>query len=190
MMKNEKRTASDYLGKFALLIRLILDSSSIDLLPLSRDTQALNLYVELEQLRFDHAFCYEINIDPELSQKDILVPGLLIQPYLENAILHGLSHSEKDKLRLQLTIGWQDGFIVYTVEDNGIGRKKSAEYNQQNKRTHKSRGMAITRERINILNQQFQADGKISVTDLETADGRPAGTKVEVMFKGVNDAGT
>ncbi len=190
MMKNEKRTASDYLGKFALLIRLILDSSSTELLPLSKDMQALKLYVELEQLRYDHGFQFELCLDEALTHRDFAVPGLLIQPYLENAIIHGLSHSIGQDRLLQLKVQMDQDYLVYSIEDNGVGRAKSALYNERNQRRHKSRGMDISRERVHILNRQYAADGKIQITDLLSATGEPAGTKVEVSFKVLYDAET
>jgi ligand-binding sensor domain-containing protein len=185
MMKNEKRLASSYLNKFARLVRMILDSSRNELVPIIRDMEALQLYVDLEQLRFNNKFSFHMQIDPVLRDSDHRVPSLLIQPYVENAIVHGLAHSEKDGLRLSIA-AWLDGeYVNYLIEDNGIGRQLSAMYNRQNKPHHKSVGLKITEERINIFNQQQRAKGHVSIVDLHDQDGLATGTRVEIKIKAI-----
>src|SRR4030095_8014707 len=98
-----------------------------------RDMEALRLYVDLEQLRFNHKFCFKLQVDPTLLNNDYKVPALLIQPYVENAIVHGLAHSEREDLNLTVSAFMEEEYIHYCIEDNGIGRKLSYEYNRQNK---------------------------------------------------------
>ncbi|MEP6713393.1 MAG: histidine kinase, partial [Ferruginibacter sp.] len=185
MLKNEKRTASDYLGKFALLIRMILDSSRNELVPFTKDIQALHLYVELEQLRFDNKFIYKNSIDPLLMNGDYLVPPLLIQPFVENAIIHGLSQTDRENPELMLTIILENNYITYTIQDNGIGRKQSGNYTKQNKQLHKSMGVQITQERISIFNRQHNAQSSVTISDLYEKDGTSSGTSVRVTIKGI-----
>jgi ligand-binding sensor domain-containing protein len=185
MMQNEKRLASSYLNKFARLIRMILDSSRTELVPLSKDMEALQLYVDLEQLRFNHKFCFKLNVDPLLLNGDYRVPALLMQPYVENAIVHGLAHSERDDLMLSVTAFLKEEYIHYQIEDNGIGRQLSAQYNQKNKPNHKSLGLMITEERILIFNRQQNANGKVVISDLFDKNHQPSGTKVHITIKAV-----
>lgn len=182
MMKNDKRMASSYFHKFASLIRMILDSSRNELVSFAKDMEALQLYVELEQLRYGHKFQYKAIMDPRLLDGDYPVPPLLIQPYVENAILHGLAQSDKEELALVVEAGFDDDYLIYTIQDNGIGREKAATYKPQ-RLPYKSMGMQITRERISILNQQQQANGEIEITDLYDEDRQPCGTKVRVRLK-------
>ncbi|MEO5892892.1 MAG: histidine kinase [Ferruginibacter sp.] len=183
MMQNEKRLASDYLNKFARLIRTILDSSRNEVLPLSKDLEALQLYIDLQQLRFNKKFCYETVIDPNLQNGDYKVPSLIIQPYVENAIEHGLAHSEREDLKLTVKVNLVKDFILYIIEDNGIGRVQSAEYNSQNKPYHKSVGLKITENRVHIFNGSYSGQDNIVIKDLYDASGQAIGTRVSVKIK-------
>ncbi|MEP6926472.1 MAG: histidine kinase [Ginsengibacter sp.] len=183
MMQNEKRKASDYLHKFSLLIRTILESSRNELTTIPLDMEALKLYVELEQMRFNNKFCYKENIDPRLITGDYNVPSLLIQPYVENAIAHGIAHSDRADLKLKVSAILENDYIKYVIEDNGIGRNQSADYNKLNKLHHKSLGLQITRDRIHLFNREQNFDEYIKIIDLYNSDNKPAGTRVEVKIK-------
>lgn len=183
IMQNDRRQASDYLNKFSKLIRSILDSTRNDVVPLAKDMEVLKLYVELEQLRFNNKFSYHTHIDPQLLQGDYRVPSLLIQPYLENAIVHGVAHSDNKDLQLTVTATLEGEKIKYTIQDNGVGRNKSAEYNLQNKPKHKSVGLQITAERIAQFNGEDNNKEAIVFTDLLKDNDEPNGTKVEIQIK-------
>jgi two-component sensor histidine kinase len=183
MMQNEKRLASDYLNKFSRLIRSILDSSLNELVPIAKDMEALQWYVDLQQLRLNNKFSYHTAIEPLLLQGDFKVPSLLIQPFVENAIEHGLSHSDKNNLSLTVKAVLQNEHIIYTIEDNGIGRKKSAEYNYQNKPYHKSVGLSITTDRLRILNKDAYNANSVQITDLYDSNNEPSGTRVTLKIK-------
>ncbi|MBS1621135.1 MAG: histidine kinase [Bacteroidetes bacterium] len=185
MMQNEKRLAISYLNKFARLIRMILDSSRAELVPLTKDLEALKLYVDLEQLRFKNKFNFRLEVNPELLRDNYRVPPLLIQPYVENAIIHGIAHSEKKDLYVSVTVTLLDEYIQYIVLDNGIGRQMSGSYNQQNKPNHKSLGLAITSERIKIFNKENRANGQVTITDLFDNNHQPSGTEVDIFIKAV-----
>jgi hypothetical protein len=184
MMQNEKRKASDYLHKFALLIRTILESSRNDITSVALDMEALKLYIDLEQMRFNNKFAYNEEIDPRLIDGDYNVPSLLIQPYVENAIVHGIAHSDKENLKLTVTATLESDYIKYVIEDNGIGRSKSSDYNKMNKlHHHTSVGLKITEDRIHLFNKSPHSNGHIKITDLYDENARATGTKVEVKIK-------
>jgi hypothetical protein len=183
MMQNEKRKASDYLHKFALLIRTILESSRNELTSVSLDMEALQLYIDLEQMRFNNKFTYKETIDPKLLSGDYTVPTLLIQPYVENAIVHGIAHSDRTDLKLNVSATLENDYIKYVIEDNGIGRCQSADYNKLNKLHHKSVGLKITEDRVLLFNQEEVLNGYIKIIDLFNADNSSNGTRVEVKIK-------
>ena len=183
IMQNEKRLASDYLNKFARLIRMILDSSRNEMVPLAMDMEALKLYIELEQLRFNHKFNYQSYVDPELLNGDYKVPSLLIQPYVENAIVHGIAHSDNSNLQLTVNATLEGDVIQYLIQDNGIGRKQAGEYNNRNKPGHQSVGLRITQDRILHFNQKQTTNDAIKITDLTDDHRQPTGTRVEVRIK-------
>lgn len=185
IMKNEKLLASGYLNKFARLIRMILDSSRSDLVPLTKDLEALRLYVDLEQLRFNDKFCFKLDVEPVLSNGDYKVPPLLVQPYVENAIVHGLAHSERKNLFISVAVSLNGESIKYVIRDNGIGRQMAEVYNRQIKPYHKSSGLTITEQRINIFNKEQHASGQVKITDLYDDNKKPAGTEVEIMIKAI-----
>lgn len=185
IMRNEKRLASDYLNKFARLIRMILDSSRTEVVPIAKDMEALQLYIDLEQLRFNNKFSYKTYIDPALLGGDYRAPSLLIQPYVENAIVHGLAHSDEDNLNLTVTATLENDKIKYVVQDNGVGREKSGEYNRQNKPYHQSVGLKITEDRINLFNHEKDKHDAVRITDLYDEHRIPDGTKVEITINAV-----
>ncbi len=172
--------AVKYLNKFAKLMRVILNNSDKPTVAIEDDLEALKLYLELEQMRFEDKFEYTFVVDENVDLDYDIMPPMLLQPYVENAILHGLT-PRKDKGLLTITIRNEEQFIVCTITDNGIGRKKAAEI----KRTmpgnkHKSLGMKITEERLRILNEISQSKHSVKIIDLINDDGSAAGTTVEL----------
>jgi ligand-binding sensor domain-containing protein len=185
IMKNEKWLASDYLNKFARLFRMILHSSRNELVPFSKDMEALQLYVDLERLRYNNKFVYQTDIDPVLTDGEYRVPSLLVQPYVENAIVHGLGLSTRDDGYVRVAATLNGEYICYRITDNGVGRVRAREVRRINNPNHRSVGLAITENRINIFSHQQNSAGRVSITDLSNEDGTAAGTQVEVMIKAV-----
>jgi hypothetical protein len=185
IMQNKERQASDYLNKFARLIRIILENSHHNLITISRDMEALQLYVDLEQFRFNNKFSYQLDIEKELTEDNYQIPPLLIQPFVENAIVHGLANSDHPNLRLSITLKSEGDYIKYTIEDNGVGRRNAASYRLQNQTNHKSVGLNITRERINIFNRQRNFGDEVKIIDLYNEKGDAAGTRCEIRIKPV-----
>lgn len=178
ILQNNKAQASEYLTKFSRLVRLILQNSQAALITLESELESLQLYLELEAVRFDDEFEYKIKVDEELDVEVIKVPPLIIQPYAENAIWHGLMH-KKEKGHLEIEIYQQDDDVLCCkITDDGIGRKKASELKSKSASTHKSMGMRITADRIAIFQQKKQLDTTIVITDLTLPDGSAGGTEV------------
>jgi hypothetical protein len=177
ILKNEKKEASEYLSKFSKLIRLILDNSRQTKIPLSQDLNALCLYLELEKLRFQDNFSYSIHIDDAISTESVFIPPLLIQPIVENAIWHGLLPKVAAS-HIQITMKLNGIFLDCTVEDNGIGRKKSAEMKTGQVLEKSSVGIHATEQRLRLLFNNDKAKKLLEITDLFDITGNPAGTRV------------
>lgn len=177
ILQNKQARASEYLTKFSRLVRLILQNSQSALIPLESELESLQLYLELEAVRFDHHFEFKINLENNLDVSALKVPPLIIQPYAENAIWHGLMHKE-EKGHLEIELYQQENVLCCRITDDGIGRKKAAELKSKSGPAHKSMGMKITASRIEMLQQKKQLDKHIKITDLVLADGNAGGTEV------------
>ena len=178
ILKSDHTNASRYLTRFAKLIRLILDNSNSREVPLSSELEALKLYIEMESLRFTNKFSYEIIVDDNVSPDTLQVPPLIIQPYVENAIWHGLLHKENGG-RLSVYIKkTSDNMLQCVIEDNGIGRSRANELKSKSATQNKSLGMKLTEERIAMLNQYASLNASIDIIDLENDNGEATGTKV------------
>ena len=184
ILENDKLKASEYLSKFSRLIRLILQNSQHASIHLEKELEALRLYLELESLRFDNKFGYKIVIDDNVDVSVLKVPPLIIQPYAENAIWHGLMHKrERGNLSIELYI--QNETLFYKITDDGIGRQRSAELKSKSASAHKSMGMHITTNRLAMLQQQGKTS--ITITDLVLSEGNSGGTEVLIEIPIVND---
>ena len=177
----EPEEAERYLAKFARLIRRILDHSRESFILLSEELEILELYLELEQMRFDGKFDYEVRLEETLRKDEVYLPGMLIQPYVENAILHGLANKES-KGCIMISFERSGRQLRCEITDNGIGREASAAMKKSETRLHKSVGMSVTRERLELFNQQTLDGMFVKVTDLKDEEGRPLGTKVELLI--------
>ncbi|MEO5907967.1 MAG: histidine kinase [Ginsengibacter sp.] len=181
ILENNKLQASEYLSKFSRLIRLILQNSQEAFITLERELEALKLYLELESLRFDQRFEYKVIVDDDVDTEMLRVPPLIIQPYAENAIWHGLMQKE-EKGHLTIGLYIKDEMLFYVIADDGIGRKKAAALKSKSAATHKSMGMRITTDRLLILQRQNEKENSVSITDLILADGSPGGTEVQIKI--------
>ena len=176
---NDPESSQKYLEKFASLIRYVLDNSKLVPISLKTEINALNIYMELEALRFK--FNYEIIIKDNAPIENIYIPSMLIQPYVENAIWHGLMHKQDiGKIKITFIINTTD--LKCIIDDNGIGRKRSEKIklNAGKIETHKSLGMSITKERLDIINKINQSNLKVTITDKINDSGESTGTRVEI----------
>jgi len=178
IVKSDTKTASNYLTKFSKLIRLILDNSASNHISLDVEIQTLQLYLDMESLRFDHGFDYEIQKDENLQEANIFLPSMLIQPYVENAIWHGLLQKE-EKGKLWVRFERINGHTLQAeIEDNGIGRQRAAALKSKGTVKHKSYGMQINSDRIQIINHLYKLNNSITIHDLVNDRGEAMGTKI------------
>jgi len=177
MAKNNVQEADRYLGKFAKLMRMILENSGQKDVPLADDLKALEMYMQLEALRMNNKFTYEIKVDDDIDKDITLIPPLILQPFAENSIWHGIAQKEGTGKFLIHIKKENEGVINCIVEDDGIGRKKSAAVKTTAPRQDKtSLGMKITQARIDILNKIKNTKAAIQLCDLEQ------GMRVEIRL--------
>lgn len=180
---SEPDEASNFLTKFSRLIRLILDNSSENLIPLYHELDACRLYLEMEAMRFAGQFEYNIQIGEGIDVEKIMVPPLLIQPYIENAIWHGLMQKEKGEKILYLGIHGDTNALKIVVADNGIGRERAKAIKSKSASRQKSKGMHLTQQRIDLLRQDTGVAMEIEVSDIKNDLGEVSGTKVEIFMQ-------
>jgi anti-sigma regulatory factor (Ser/Thr protein kinase) len=174
--KNNTKAADEYLVKFAKLMRLILENSEQKMVSLAEDLDALELYMQLEALRLKNKFTYSIQVDDALDKDATLVPPLILQPFVENSIWHGIAGKDGEG-HIAITIKKEGGMINCIVEDNGVGRQgKNDVSNLKDNSGKRSLGMKITKERIDIINKTKKTNAVVTVTDLEQ------GIRVEVKL--------
>ncbi len=177
---NKSDEAIKYLNKFARLVRIILNNSDKPTVTIDEDLEALKLYLELEQMRFEGKFDYKINVDESVETNYDIMPPLLMQPYVENAILHGLN-PKPEKGLLTIHLSSKTNFLICTITDNGIGREKASQIKHTMPgKKHKSLGMKITEDRLRILNDVNNSELSVTIIDLKDEKGYSLGTKVEL----------
>ncbi|MBN1338666.1 MAG: tetratricopeptide repeat protein [Bacteroidales bacterium] len=178
---NNMFLAMSYLSKFARLMRLILDNTRKPYISLDNEINTLQLNMELEQIRFKNKFDFRIEVEEGIIPTEILIPPMLLQPYVENAIKHGLLNLEKKGL-LTISYATRDNILICNIRDNGIGREAAARINGSQKTGHRSLGMEVTGERLNIMKKQTGENITAVITDLKDENNQPAGTNVELKI--------
>lgn len=173
--------AAEYLAKFSQLIRMILENSKTDLLTLDQEINALQLYIEIESMRFQQSFDWSIQVDPEIDTTGTRVPPMLIQPFVENAIWHGLQH-KKEPGHLEIRFMIKDHGILCIVRDDGIGRARAAEMKRHNSRHKESLGTKITSDRMDVINVIYGSNIHVTTRDLVHADNSDGGTEVTIFI--------
>ncbi len=180
---NDQYNAETYLSKFAKLMRSILENSRHAFVSLEQDLSTLMIYVELEHLRFEGQFTYDIVISEDINLENVYIPPMLIQPYIENAIIHGLVGKTNNKGRLLVKFELNgDSSLKCTVEDNGIGREKAGELRNRSVKPYKSLGMEVTKERMQVISELNHVSFKETFTDLKNDHQEAIGTKVELVI--------
>lgn len=181
IVSNEKELASSYLVKFSRLIRMYLDYSQQNEITLQEELNALKLYLELEKVRFEDELEYKIHIDYQLKTKQIKVPSLFIQPYVENALKHGLLHKIKDR-QLKVEVKFtKNNNLQITVEDNGIGRAQSEKLKRPNQQ-HKPFATKANEERVHLYKNKLKRNITIAIEDLYNENQTASGTKVVITM--------
>lgn len=176
--ENNELEANKYLTSYSNLMRNMMENSNKDFVSLNNEVEQLKKYLDLEHLRFNEKFDYEIIIDEALDGDAVFVPNMLLQPHLENAIWHGLRYKE-GKGFLKLDFKLTNNLIKVTIDDNGIGLKKSQELKTTNQKVHESRGVTNTRERISLLNELYKKNITFEISEKERPE---TGTRVEINF--------
>ncbi|MCW3085584.1 MAG: ypdA 5 [Bacteroidetes bacterium] len=177
ILNQDNEAAQRYLSKFSRLIRSILNNSENNVVLIAEEIKGLELYLELEAMRFEHRFAYEINIDPQIDILHVEIPSMLIQPYVENAIKHGILPL-KENGKIKIGIIKEGPLLKCVIEDNGIGRKKAGENNMN--RQHRSMGTSLTKERLTVINELHNSKLSETIIDLYDENGNAAGTRIEI----------
>jgi len=178
---NNTTEAKWYLSKFAKLMRLILDNAKEEFIPLSDDIYILDNYLLLEKMRMNDKFDYSIVCDEAIETDAMEIPPMIIQPFVENAILHGLKHKEGKGI-LEIKFSQKENLLICEVTDNGIGRKAAAVLKIKSAAGHKSSAIMITEERLKRLGKEFQQEAGVEIIDLKDADDKACGTKVIIKI--------
>lgn len=168
--RNDERAANKFLSEFSRLMRLVLEHSQEDFVSLQKEEEIISLYLKLEHYRFRDKFDYRISVDEMINKDNIQVPPMLIQPYIENAVWHGLRYRE-GKGFLSVEIKRADTGITVQISDNGIGRRRSAALKTENQKKQQSTGLKNIRERLGILNDVYKCDYRVAIEDLPADSG-------------------
>lgn len=185
VLKGDRNTSSAYLSKFARLIRNVLENSGQKQIPLSRELETLRLYIEIEHMRFSDGFDFRIETAPGLDLSSNMVVPLLLQPYVENAIWHGLLH-KRNRGSLLVSVEDAGNMLRCIIEDDGVGRAQAALNKQQRSAGNNSMGGEISLRRLNLLNSLYGTKFSLKYTDKQDPDGSAAGTRVELLVPKVS----
>jgi tetratricopeptide (TPR) repeat protein len=182
ILKNETEAASDYLTKFSRLIRMVLTNSNKKFITLEDELDMLKLYLDMERLRFKESFNYSITFTNSIDASNVFVPPLLLQPFVENAIWHGLMHKQGQG-HLEIVLSVEDKTLTCMITDNGIGRSKSAMLKNTSGEKQKSMGLYITRERLALLNKDIDEQTYFNFEDITDNEGNSSGTRVILKMR-------
>ncbi|MBL7872314.1 MAG: histidine kinase [Cyclobacteriaceae bacterium] len=177
--QNDERAANKFLSEFSRLMRLVLENSQEDFISLQKEEEIISLYVKLEHYRFRDKFDYTISIDDDINKENMELPPMLIQPYIENAVWHGLRYKE-GKGQLDIHIGKSSQGLKVEITDNGIGRKKSTELKTENQKKHNSTGLKNIEERLLILNTVYKTNYQVQVKDLPLDSGTSVTIRIPI----------
>jgi len=182
IVDGEKENASQYLTKFSNLIRQILENTEKSTVSLQSEMVLLESYIQLEALRFKEKINYEISIDNRIAKEDTYLPSMVLQPFIENAIWHGLMHKGDDeKGMIRILVTEKDETLLCTIEDNGVGREKAKELSEKSLLKSKSMGIKITEDRLRLLSNERLKE-LIHITDLKDVVNKALGTRVEISI--------
>lgn len=181
-LENDSATASEYLTIFSQLIRLVLENSHSEKVTLKKELETLHLYIQLEAMRFKNKIQYQIQVAESIDQEYIEIPPLLLQPYVENAIWHGLMHKKKGGTIVVDVTHPSEHLLRIEITDDGIGRALAAEYKSKSATRQKSFGLQMTSDRIHIINQLYQIQADVKINDLKDGMNNATGTKVIIQI--------
>lgn len=178
IINNEKKNAVQYLNKFSKLMRKILESSSIREIPLAEELETVSLYMNIENIRFSNEIDFEIIVDKDVDPHVIKIPSLILQPFLENALWHGLSSKEGDKSIILQISKEKKGHVTISITDNGVGREAAEKLKESKVLKRKSVGIDITKERLANFSKEYQNTFELEIQDLFDKQGKASGTRI------------
>ncbi|MFP4557731.1 MAG: sensor histidine kinase [Bacteroidales bacterium] len=186
IFRNDPYQAGKYLANFAKLVRLILENSRLEFITIAKEKETINHYLELQNLRFGDKFEYTIIIDPDIDEEHHNIPPMLAQPFIENAIEHGIIHVSIEA-SVQIRFKLIGSSILLEVEDNGVGIEQSAKFNQKKRDDHQSLATRITHERIKNLRKAYGKSIKMSIIDLTKKTDAKRGTLVSFLIPAIHN---
>jgi len=175
--------ANSFITDFSKLIRMTLDLSTNAFINLSDEIDYIATYLKVEKTRLENQFDYSINTDKTLNLHDIYLPPLLLQPYVENSIRHGIKYKKENKGMINISVQRKEADILVSIEDNGIGRKAAQQYKSKYHIQYQSKGMSITSDRIDILNSYNDKKVEIFINDLYDENEQATGTRVDIYLR-------
>jgi hypothetical protein len=181
VLRNDTEAASGYLTKFSKLMRMVLENSKQTLIPLEEEVKCLELYTQMEQFRCRNSFRYYVKYHDGVNVAEAMIPPLLLQPFVENAIWHGLNTKEADG-EIGIEFLQKEETLYCVISDNGIGRKKASELKSQLAENHKSMGLQITRERLTVMGIDPGNESLVEIEDLYDESGSASGTKATIKI--------
>jgi two-component system, LytTR family, sensor kinase len=180
IIENQRSLAIDYLTKFAVLMRMILENSKQETISIEEEKKFLELYLYMEASRFEYKFGIKINVDPALNEREVNIPPMLLQPVVENAIKHGLVAKKNDgKIEVSF-LKRNNKSILCVVEDNGVGRKRAMESKAKSNIVHQSRSTEIINEKLQLIGTGRKNKNKLNYIDLYDVSGNAIGTRAEL----------
>jgi two-component sensor histidine kinase len=182
ILKDDVRTTNRYITQFGSLIRKTMDNSTRAIISIADEINYLTSYLELEQMRFPLQFRYEIIVDPAIDPENTYIPSMLLQPFVENAIRHGIRNKQHGKGMISIRIEQTPEELLIVIEDNGVGREAASQYRGEQPIEYQSRGITLTQKRIDILNEANEGKVKTSIIDLKDGHGTALGTRVILTF--------
>jgi sensor histidine kinase YesM len=182
ILQEDPEKASRYLAKFSKLVRNILDNSAEEYVTLSQEISTVESYLELQKLRYAGKFDYSLHMDEEIDTEEIYVPPMLCQPFIENALEHGIKH-KMEPGRIDIDMSLQEGDLVIQITDDGVGRERAKEIEAALQSNHRSMSTSITTDRLKIINKKTGKRIHFEIADLKDIDGKATGTRVTFVFE-------
>jgi ligand-binding sensor domain-containing protein len=182
VMDKDVLGVNEFITNFSRLIRQTLDLSSRPRISLQEEVVYISTYLELEKRRFEDKFVYDIEVAKEINAQDYHIPPMILQPYVENAIRHGIGLRKDNKGRIRIRMALKDDYLVCTIEDNGVGRKMAGQFRGRNAIEYQSQGMSLTAKRIGMFNQTSKSPVLITIEDLEDQQMTSTGTRITLCF--------
>lgn len=182
VVQNDTLNANKYLADFALLMRQTLDNSKDSTISLRRELDYLDNYLSFESMRFEDKFQYTLTCAEDIDPEVVEIPSMIIQPFVENAIRHGLYNLQGKVGKLTISFYKKEGYLICEVDDNGIGMEEAERIKSQRLIKHQSHGMDITRQRLELVSKMTNGDYNITVVNKKDMDQNPAGTTIIIKF--------